>query len=244
LTTEPIVALDYFTLGDAVSMVRTLGGLCRFYKVGSELYTAVGPAAVAAVRDLGCDVFLDLKFHDIPNTVRAAVRTAAAHGARLVTVHASGGRAMLEAAVDGAGRQPPCGVVAVTVLTSLSADSLVPILGRPVAAVTDEVMRLAGIAADAGVHGVVCSGEEASALRRSYADRLALVVPGVRLAGGPVHDQARPVTPAAARAAGARYVVVGRAVTAAADPRAAMGADSAELGDASPPRPAALACDG
>jgi orotidine-5'-phosphate decarboxylase len=232
LTTEPIVALDYFTLGDAVSMVRMLGGLCRFYKIGSELHTAAGPAAVTAVRDLGCEVFLDLKFHDIPSTVRAAVRTAAAHGARLVTVHASGGRAMLEAAVEGAGRQQPCGVVAVTVLTSLSADSLAPIWGRSVPAVTDEVMRLAALAADAGVHGVVCSGEEASALRQAYGDRLALIVPGVRLAGGPVHDQARAVTPAAAREAGARYVVVGRAVTAAPDPRAAMGVVLAELGDA------------
>jgi len=224
VTTEPIVALDYFALGNALSMVRTLGDLCRFYKVGSELYTAVGPAAVTAIRDLGCDVFLDLKFHDIPSTVRAAVRTAATHGVRLVTVHASGGRAMLEAAVDGAGRHERCGVVAVTVLTSLSAESLAPVWGRDVNTITDEVMRLAGIAADAGVHGVVCSGEEAVAVRSRYGNRLALVVPGVRLPGGATHDQSRVVTPAAARAAGAQYAVVGRAVTGAQDPRAAMGA--------------------
>jgi orotidine-5'-phosphate decarboxylase len=222
VTTEPIVALDYFTLGDALSMVRTLGGLCRFYKIGSELFTAVGPAAVTAVRDLGCDVFLDLKFHDIPNTVRAAVRTAAAHGVRLLTVHASGGRAMLEAAVEGAAGHERCGVVAVTVLTSLTAEGLGAAWGRRVPTVTDEVMRLAALAADAGAHGIVCSGEEAPAVRARYGDRLALVVPGVRLAEGRTHDQARVVTPGGARAAGARYAVVGRAVTAAPDPRAAM----------------------
>jgi orotidine-5'-phosphate decarboxylase len=232
MTAEPIVALDYFTLGDALSMVRTLGGLCRFYKIGSELFTAVGPAAVTAVRGLGCDVFLDLKFHDIPNTVRAAVRTAAAHGVRLVTVHASGGRVMLEAAVEGAGRYQPCGVVAVTVLTSLTADALRAAWGRPVAAVADEVMRLAALAADAGAHGIVCSGEEAPAARARDGDRLALVVPGVRLAGAPAHDQARVVTPAAARAAGARYVVIGRTVTGAPDPRAAMAAVVEELAGA------------
>lgn len=232
MTTEPIVALDYFTLGDALSTVRTLGGLCSFYKVGSELFTAVGPAAITAVRDLGCDVFLDLKFHDIPNTVRAAVRTAAAHGVRLVTVHASGGRAMLEAAVEGAGRHEHCGVVAVTVLTSLTAAGLGAAWGRQVAAVTDEVTRLAAVAADAGAHGIVCSGEEAPAVRARYADRLALVVPGVRLSQGPTHDQARVVTPGTARAAGARYVVIGRAVTDASDPRAAMSAVVEELGGA------------
>jgi orotidine-5'-phosphate decarboxylase len=230
LTTEPIVALDYFTLGDALSMVRTLGSLCRFYKIGGELFTAAGPAAVTAVRDLGSDVFLDLKFHDIPNTVRAAVRTAAAHGVRLVTVHASGGRAMLEAAVEGAGRHHPCGVVAVTVLTSLTAETLGASWGRPVPSVTEEVLRLAAAAADSGAHGVVCSGEEAGAVRSSFGDRLALVVPGVRLPHGDSHDQARVVTPSAARAAGARYLVVGRAVTAAPDPRAAMTAVLEDLG--------------
>jgi orotidine-5'-phosphate decarboxylase len=232
LTTEPIVALDYFTLGDALSMVRTLGGLCRFYKVGSELFTAVGPAAITAVRDLGCDVFLDLKFHDIPNTVRAAVRTAAAQGVRMVTVHASGGRAMLEAAVEGAARSESCGVVAVTVLTSLTADGLEAAWGRQVGAVTDEVVRLAALAADSGIRGIVCSGDEVKAVRSRHGDRLSLIVPGVRLASGPSHDQARVVTPAAAREAGARYVVVGRAVTAADDPRGAMTAVTEHLAGA------------
>jgi orotidine-5'-phosphate decarboxylase len=232
LTTEPVVALDYFTLGDALSMVRTLGTLCRFYKVGSELFTAAGPAAVSAVRDLGCEVFLDLKFHDIPNTVSAAVRTAAAQGVRLVTVHASGGQAMVEAAVEAAREHPTCGVVAVTVLTSLTPEGLGAAWGRPVRAVTEEVMRLAALAADAGAHGIVCGGEEAPAVRARYGERLALVVPGVRLAEAPTHDQARVVTPRVAQAAGARYVVIGRAVTAAPDPRAAMAAVVEELGGA------------
>jgi orotidine-5'-phosphate decarboxylase len=232
LTAEPIVALDYSTLGDALSVVKTLGRLCRFYKIGGELFTAVGPAAVSAVRDLGCDVFLDLKFHDIPNTVRAAVRAAAAQGARLVTVHASGGDSMLEAAVEGAGRDDRCGVVAVTVLTSLTADTVGRAWGREVPTVRDEVLRLAAMAAGAGAHGVVCSGEEVAAVRARYRERLAPVVPGVRLQGTTSHDQARVVTPRAAREAGARYVVVGRAVTRASDPRAAMEAVVADLGGA------------
>ncbi len=232
MTAEPIVALDYFTLGDALSMVRTLGSLCRFYKIGSELFTAAGPAAVTELRELGSDVFLDLKFHDIPNTVRAAVRTAAAQGVRLVTVHASGGRAMLEAAVEGAAPYQACGIVAVTVLTSLTADTLGASWGRRVPSVSEEVLRLAAVAADSGAHGVVCSGEEAGAVWSSFGDRLALVVPGIRLPNGASHDQARVVPPAAARAAGARYIVVGRAVTGAPDPRAAMTAVLGDLGTA------------
>jgi orotidine-5'-phosphate decarboxylase len=230
LRTEPIVALDYVTLGDALSMVRTLGSLCRFYKIGSELFTAVGPAAVSAVRELDCDVFLDLKFHDIPNTVRAAVRTAAAHGVRLVTVHASGGQAMIDAAVEGAGRRQSCGVVAVTVLTSLTAEALGAAWGRPVPDVSEEVLRLAAVAAEAGAHGIVCSGAEAPGVRARYGERLALVVPGVRLAHEATHDQARVIAPAAARQAGASYVVIGRAVTTAPAPRAAMEAIVEDLG--------------
>jgi orotidine-5'-phosphate decarboxylase len=232
VTTEPIVALDCSKLGDALSLVRTLEGLCRFYKVGSELFTAIGPAAVAAVRDAGADVFLDLKFHDIPNTVRAAVRAAAGQGARLVTVHAVGGRAMLEAAVDGAAGRGDCGVVAVSVLTSLGADDLARAWGRRVSDVSEEVIRLAALAVEAGVHGLVCSGEEAAKVRSQYGDRLALVVPGIRLARGEGQDQARIATPAAARRAGARYVVIGRTVTAAPDPRAAMAAVVDSVGGA------------
>jgi orotidine-5'-phosphate decarboxylase len=231
LKSEPIVALDYSTLGDALSTVRTLAGLCRFFKIGSELFTAVGPAAVSAVRDLSCDVFLDLKLHDIPTTVRAAVRSAAAQGVRLLTVHASGGSEMLEAAVEGAGagRNEDCGVLAVTVLTSLDAFALGRAWGRPIPDVAAEVMRLAAIAESAGAYGIVCSGQEAGAVRARYEDRLATVVPGVRLESGAPHDQARVVTPRAASEAGARYIVVGRAVTSAPDPRRAMAAVVADL---------------
>ena len=231
--TQAIVALDYHSLDDALSLVRTLGDLCRFYKIGSGLFTAAGPTAVAAVRELGCDVFLDLKFHDIPSTVRAAVRGAAAHGVRLVTVHASGGRMMLEAAIAGANAGGRCGVLAVTVLTSLDAETLGRAWGRrPPPNVGEEVMRLAALAAEAGAEGIVCSGQEAPGVRARYGDRLALVIPGVRFADGTADDQVRVVTPRAARDAGAAYVVVGRAVTAAPDPRAAMAAVAADLASA------------
>jgi orotidine-5'-phosphate decarboxylase len=172
----PIVPLDVSGMAEAVELVDHLGDRCQFYKVGNELFTACGPSIVREIRARGRDVFLDLKFHDIPNTVAAGVRNAAALGARLVTVHATGGRAMLDAAV----------------------------------------------AAAAGVHGVVCSGREAPLVRARFADRLATLVPGIRAAGGPVHDQTRVVTPREAVAAGARYVIIGRMVTAAADRRAAM----------------------
>ena len=216
----PIVALDVPHAEAALQLVRTLGGACRFYKGGSELFTAAGPRIVHALREAGCEVFLDLKFHDIPNTVRAGVRSAAALGARLVTVHAPGGRAMLEAAVEGAGGR--CDVLAVTVLTSHDAASLGESWGREVGDVRAEVLRLAALARAAGVPGIVCSGEEAAAVRAAHGERLRLLVPGVRLPGGAAHDQARVVTPAAAAAAGASWIILGRAVTAAPDPAAAM----------------------
>jgi orotidine-5'-phosphate decarboxylase len=222
----PIVALDVPTANAALALARALGGQCRFFKVGSELFTAAGPRIVETLRDeIGADVFLDLKFHDIPNTVAAAVRGAAALGARLLTVHASGGRAMLDAArraaEDGSGGN--CGVLAVTVLTSLDAGSIAEAWGRTDSVdVEAEVLRLAGLAAEAAVHGIVCSGKEAGAVRNRFGDTLALLIPGIRLAGGDAHDQQRVMTPAAAQAAGARYLILGRAVTAAPDPAAAM----------------------
>ncbi len=225
---SPIVALDVASAEDALGLVRRLGDACRFYKVGSELFTAAGPAVVRALRDVGCDVFLDLKFHDIPTTVRQGVASAARLGARLTTVHASGGRAMLEAAVEGGGGQ--CGVLAVTVLTSLDAGALAAAWGRDGVQVEDEVERLAAAAAAAGAHGVVCGGSEVPRLRRRFGDVLRYLVPGLRLAGAAAHDQARVVTPAEAVAAGASYLVLGRAVTAAADPLAAMRAVRDEIG--------------
>ena len=219
----PIVALDVPGARDAMALVDRLAESCRFYKVGSELFATEGPAVVRDLQRRGCDVFLDLKFHDIPNTVRGAVRSAAGIGAALVTVHASGGLAMLEAAVEGASAGGEgCGVLAVTVLTSLDAPALGSGWGRDDVDIATEVLRLAGLARRAGAHGVVCAGTEAAAVRAQHGTALAVLVPGIRLEGGTRDDQARVVTPAAAVAAGARYLVLGRVVTAAADPLVAM----------------------
>jgi orotidine-5'-phosphate decarboxylase len=230
----PIVALDVGTSAAALATMRRLGDLCRFYKVGSELFTAAGPTIVRAIRDEGAEVFLDLKFHDIPNTVAGAVRSAAGLGARLVTVHASGGSVMLAAAQRAAEESGGAlEVLAVTALTSFDGPALAEAWGRvDELSVEFEVLRLAGLAATAGLHGVVCSGAEAAGVRARFGDRLALLVPGIRLSGGATHDQRRVMTPAAARTAGARYLVLGRAVTAAADPGEAMSRVLAELRDA------------
>lgn len=224
---SPIVALDVSRADDALRIVSTLGSLCRFYKVGLELFAAEGPGFVRSLREAGNDVFLDLKFHDIPNTVRGAVAAAAALGVRLVTVHASGGRAMLEAAVEGAGRGDAatrCDVLAVSVLTSLNAPGLGEAWGREAGelSVEREVMRLAGLARETGLPGLVCSGAEARAVRAVHGDALALLIAGIRFGDGAHHDQARAVTPRMAAEAGATWLVLGRAVTAASDPAAAM----------------------
>ena len=216
----PIVALDVRTRADALAMRVRLGDRCSFYKVGLELFIAEGPALVAALRSEGCDVFLDLKLHDIPTTVRRAAAAAAAMGVALLTVHGSGGASMLEAAREGAGDR--CGVLAVTVLTSLERAALAAAWGRDDLDVGREVLRLAGMAADAGLHGVVCSGQEAGAVREAFGERLAPLVPGIRLRGSGQDDQARVVTPGEAVRAGARYLVIGRAVTADPDPAGAM----------------------
>ncbi|MBL8959446.1 MAG: orotidine-5'-phosphate decarboxylase [Gemmatimonadetes bacterium] len=218
LKSIPIVALDFSTAAEALDLVRRLGDSCRFYKVGSELFTAAGPDVVRAIRELGHEVFLDLKFHDIPNTVAGAVRSAVGTGASMLTVHASGGGAMLRAAVDAAG---DCRVMGVTVLTSFSAAGLGEAWGRAIGAVGDEVTRLAGLCQGAGAHGLVCSGHELAAVRAA-APGLRPLVPGIRFAEGEAHDQARVMTPEAAAAAGASYLVIGRMVTASADPVAAM----------------------
>ncbi|HEY4216982.1 MAG TPA: orotidine-5'-phosphate decarboxylase [Gemmatimonadaceae bacterium] len=228
MSTIPIVPLDVPSAVDALELVEHLGDRCRFYKVGSELFTAAGPGIVRELRARGCDVFLDLKFHDIPNTVAGGVRNAAALGARLVTVHATGGRKMMEAAVAAAG--PDCGILAVTILTSLTDGEIADAWGRSNGVdVSAEVMRLAELAKSAGVHGIVCSGHEAPKVRDRFGDSLAVLVPGVRAAGGAVQDQARVVTPRDVAAAGARYAIIGRMVTAAPDRLAAMDRVLAEL---------------
>jgi orotidine-5'-phosphate decarboxylase len=221
----PIVALDVGTAVDALAIADRLGDACRFYKVGLELFVSAGPSVVEALRVRGLDVFLDLKLHDIPNTVAGAVRSAVRLDVRLLTVHTAGGPAMLRAAADAAGGR--CGVLGVTVLTSIEASE-------------GEVVRLAGLAADAGLHGVVCSGREAASVRSRWGDDLAILVPGIRLAGSMSHDQTRVVTPSQAAEAGATYVVLGRAVTQAADPREALTAMSAQLRESAAPGLAGL----
>ena len=248
----PIVALDVRDAAAALAVVDDLGTLCRFYKVGMELYTAEGPAIVKAIQARGASVFLDLKFHDIPNTVQGAVRSAASLGVRILTVHASGGRAMLEAAVRGATEaaisrlaevpaeavstgvwnqmaKPQTEIFAVTVLTSLDAGALGAAWGREVADMRAEVLRLGEMAQKAGISGVVCSGAEAGAIKDRFGGKLATLVPGIRLAGGDAQDQARVVTPREAAEAGAKYIVLGRAVTGARVPREAMSAALADL---------------
>ena len=228
--TTPIVALDLPSGADALALVDRLGERCRFYKIGLELFCAEGPSIVGAVRARGADVFLDLKFHDIPNTVAGAVKRAVALGPKLLTIHASGGEAMIRAAVDAA-RGSGCGVLCVTVLTSLDAAQLGAAWGRRSGLdVMAEVLRLAELATWSGAHGVVCSGQEARSVQERHGDKLAILVPGVRLAGEATQDQARVVTPSGAAAAGARYIVVGRTVTAAPDPGAAMARVLGELG--------------
>lgn len=228
MSVTPIIALDVKSLGAALSLVERLDRSARFYKVGSELFTRAGPEIVSAIRARHCEVFLDLKFHDIPNTVASAVAAAADMGVAMTTVHASGGMAMLRAAVEAA--TPECRIFAVSVLTSLDATAVAASWGRMTKVdVEEEVLRLARLAVDAGVGGFVCSGHEAGAVRKELGKKLALVVPGIRFSHGASHDQARVVTPADAARAGAEYVVVGRAVTAAADPVEAMKRLSAEL---------------
>ena len=227
----PIIPLDVPTAEAALELVEYMGDRCGFYKVGNELFTAAGPGIVRELCARGCDVFLDLKFHDIPNTVAGGVRNAAALGAKLVTVHATGGRPMLEAAV-AASVGTDCKVLAVTVLTSLKGLELAAAWGRRAESLdlSTEVLRLAAVAASAGAHGIVCSGHEAPLVRDRFGDRLAVLVPGVRAAGSAVQDQARVVTPSEAAAAGARYVVIGRIVTGAPDRRAAMDQVLQQLG--------------
>ncbi|HUQ18047.1 MAG TPA: orotidine-5'-phosphate decarboxylase [Gemmatimonadaceae bacterium] len=218
--TVPIVALDFPTEARAMEIVEQLGDSCNFYKVGSELFTAAGPGVIKRLRERDCEVFIDLKLHDIPNTVASAMRVLAGLDVRLATVHAAGGRAMLEAAVKAAGRK--CGVFAVTVLTSLDATGIAEITGVKTSTPADTVMRLAALASSCGTRGVVCSGQEAAMIRGQFGATFEMIVPGIRLQGDDAGDQSRVVTPEAATAAGADYIVVGRSVTAASDPLAAM----------------------
>jgi len=214
-----IVALDYPNAGPALELADRLRGICRWFKVGLELYLAEGNGVVHELRRRGYSVFLDLKLHDIPNTVAGAVRSVAAIGADFLTVHGAGGPAMLEAAADAACSVPnPPKLLAVTVLTSMDQVQLAAV-GIDHSA-ESQVLRLADAASAAGIKGFVTSAEEVGVLRHRFHDAT-LVIPGIRPAGSQIADQKRIATPASALAAGASYIVVGRPITQAADPAAA-----------------------
>lgn len=216
-----IVALDYPEAGPVLDLARRLDPkLCRV-KVGKELFTAAGPGLVTQLQDAGFEIFLDLKYHDIPNTVAAACAAAADLGVWMINVHALGGRAMMSAAreaVDQRLRRPR--LIAVTVLTSMDAAEMkdVGLAGDP----QEAAVRLAQLAQGCGLDGVVCSPQEAPALRKQLGEGFLLVTPGVRPATAAKDDQQRVATPRQAIAGGADYLVIGRPITRAPDPPAAL----------------------
>lgn len=214
-----IVALDFPSAADARQMVVALGDAVSFYKVGLETFTASGPAFVQELVGQGKKVFLDLKLHEIPNSIAGGVRSAAVLGASMVTVHAANGPEGLRAAADVQRANAGLTVLAVTVLTSLSAGDLqrIGIHSTP----EEQVLRLAKLAKDEGCGGVVASPEEAAKLRQLLGAEMAIVTPGIRPTGSEVGDQQRIATPAAAIHAGASHLVIGRPITRAADPKKA-----------------------
>ncbi|EKF73306.1 orotidine 5'-phosphate decarboxylase [Alcanivorax hongdengensis A-11-3] len=217
-TTSPvIVALDYPDQAQALAMADKLDPQKVRVKVGKEIFTRSGPAVVEALHDKGFEIFLDLKFHDIPNTVAGAVRAAADLGIWMVNVHASGGQRMMEAAAEAIanhGQRPQ--LIAVTVLTSMEAADLAQIGIHDDPAV--QVRRLAELAKTAGMDGVVCSAREAPMLKEACGQAFSLVTPGIRPAGSDAGDQRRVLTPLQARDAGVDYMVIGRPITQAAEP--------------------------
>lgn len=226
-----IVALDAPSASSAFELVDRLENRCQWFKVGLELFSAAGPSIVEELALRGRSIFLDLKFHDIPNTVAGAVRSAAGLGARMMTVHALGGPAMLEAAraaLDGMPNPPT--LLAVTVLTSMDAAQLdaVGLAVEPAA----QVERLARVGLDAGIRGFVCSPQEVGALRVLAGPEATLVIPGIRPAGASVGDQKRIATPAEALRQGASYLVVGRPITQAGNPAEAAGQILDEMAEA------------
>ena len=224
-----IAALDTPEPARAAAWARALAPEVGLVKVGLELFVAHGPRAVAEVAEAGAPVFLDLKLHDIPNTVAGAVRSANALGAAMLTVHAAGGAAMIAAAREAgeaSGAARPM-ILAVTVLTSLGAADLAAtgVAGGP----SRQVLRLARLAVDAGADGLVCSPLEVAPLRAALGPGVRLVVPGIRPAGSEAGDQKRVMAPAEAVAAGADWLVIGRPITGAADPAAAARSIAATL---------------
>jgi orotidine-5'-phosphate decarboxylase len=223
------VAIDTTDLEYARALAARLKPHIGGLKLGLEFFSAHGPSGVRAFSDLNLPIFLDLKFHDIPNTVAGAVRAAAALGVDILNVHAAGGPAMLKAAADTARAvNPKTKVIAVTVLTSL-ADADLDLVGQRGPA-ADQVMRLAGLTRDCGLHGVVCSAHEIASLRAKLGPDFLLVVPGIRPVGAELGDQQRVMGPKEALDAGASLLVIGRPITAAPDPVEAARAIAASLG--------------
>lgn len=209
-----IVALDVARAEQARELARRIGDAAGVYKVGLQLFTAEGPRLVEELAGMGCKVFLDLKLHDIPNTVGLAVKSAAGLGVGMLTIHAAGGSDMLRAAVEAADRRLT--LLAVTVLTSFSDDDLNEV-GVPGSS-GDQVLRLATLAQQTGCPGIVTSPRETALVRKSLGQELVIVNPGVRPAGAGKDDQERTATPAETIRAGASYIVVGRPITKAEDP--------------------------
>jgi len=233
-----LVALDVESGDRAMQLVTALRGLAGGFKIGNRLFTSEGPALVREIADAGSRVFLDLKYHDIPNTVEQAVEAAVATGAWMINVHASGGTTMMAAAARAArdtsakfGRPAPL-MIGVTVLTSMDQDALRAVgVERPV---LDQVIALARLTQQAGLHGVVASAQETPAIRQACGPQFQIVTPGIRgaSAGTERNDQSRTMGPAEAIRAGASYIVVGRPIIAAPDPRAAAAAIAEELAHA------------
>jgi len=224
-----IVALDYPQAAPALELVQRLEpSLCRL-KVGKELFTVAGPQFVEQLQKRGFDVFLDLKFHDIPNTTAQACKAAASLGVWMVNVHALGGRHMMETAreaLENVANRPK--LIAVTVLTSMAQEDLqgIGITASP----AEMVSRLAGLAKDSGLDGVVCSAQEANTLRQQCGKDFCLVTPGIRPANAAANDQSRIMTPRAALEAGSSYLVIGRPITQAGDPLTALKEISQDIG--------------
>ena len=213
-----IVALDVPTSVAALDLVRRLSPHPGLFKIGLQLYTAAGPDIVRAVRDRGGRVFLDLKLHDIPNTVGRAVEGANSLGVEMLTLHLSGGRAMIEAA--GHAARPELLLLGVTLLTSVDEATLQEVgVGT---SVEDQVLKLAKLGVESGIRGFVASPKESSALRAAFGKEIRIVTPGIRPSGAAPNDQKRSLTPADALKAGADFLVIGRPIIGADDPRAAL----------------------
>ena len=229
---QVIIPLDVPSLDEAMGLVDSLGEATDCYKVGLELFTSAGPAAVQALKERDKRVFLDLKLHDIPNTVARAVGRARDLEVDLLTLHATGGRRMMEAAAEAAGDDLT--LLGVTVLTSMTSSDVEDSWGRVVDSLEEEVVRLARLARESGVGGVVASVREAAPIRSALGGDLVVVTPGIRFAGDDAHDQARVSTPAEAVAAGADYLVIGRSIAQAPDPAEALRRVYEEMAGASP----------